>query len=152
MWRLNATCVLLAATAACTSDSDAAAKFVGSWAYGSASTVAIDCGGTPSSESFATVVETFVEQDGHLVKHDNQGCTGLVFDVSADVATLSPAGQSCAIPASGTSPAATFLGSSYAFTLDADTMSLAEALIGTYTVSGDPTCDVTATNTLTRQE
>jgi hypothetical protein len=149
MWRIN-WFVAIATAAACTSDS--AAKFVGSWAYGSASTVAIDCGGQPSSESFATVVETFVEQDGHLVKHDNQGCTGLVFDVSGDVATLSPAGQSCAIPASGSSPAATFLGSSYRFTIDSETTSLTEALNGTYTVSGDPTCDVTAANTLTRQE
>ena len=49
-------------------------------------------------------------------------------------------------------PAATFLGSSYRFTIDSETTSLTEALNGTYTVSGDPTCDVTAANTLTRQE
>jgi hypothetical protein len=137
--------------AGCTS-TDANAKFVGSWAYGSSSTVALDCGGQSSSASFAGKVETFAEDDGHLVKHDNQGCMGLVFDVSGDVATLTPAGQSCNIPANGSSPSAVFLGSNYSFTIDVASTSLTEALTGTYTVSGDPTCSVTASNTLTKQE
>src|SRR6185312_3516258 len=99
--------IALSLLSGCTADG-AANSFVGSWDYAPGSTATVDCGGQSSSVPFDTVVETFEESDGLLVKHDSQGCTGLQFAVSGDVASLSEAGQSCTIPAAGSSPSATF--------------------------------------------
>jgi hypothetical protein len=148
MW--NARIVIaLALASGCTSD-DAEAKFVGSWDYETGSTATVDCGGQSSSVPFDTVVETFAESDGLLVKHDSQGCTGLEFSVSGNVASLSEAGQSCTIPASGSNPSALFAPTQYSFTISADGATLTESLTADYTPSGTSTCTVTAANTLTR--
>ena len=135
----------------CTSE-DAAARFAGSWGYESGSMAAVVCGGMSSSVPFDTVVETFVESGGLLVKHDSQGCTGLEFAVSGNVASLSSAGQSCTIPANGSNPSATFAPSSYSFTISADHATLAQSLTASYTPSGSSSsCTVTAANMLTRK-
>jgi hypothetical protein len=98
------------------------------------------------------VVETFVESNGLLVKHDSQGCAGLEFSVSGDEARLSAPGQSCTIPASGSNPSATFAPSSYSFTISRDHATLVQSLSATYTPSGAPSgCTVTAANSLTRK-
>ena len=149
MWKMH--CLAMAvALSACTSQ-DPAARFVGSWAYAPGSTAAVDCNGSSSSVPFDTVVETFARSGDTLVKTDSQGCAGLEFDVAGDVASLSRGGQSCTIPASGSTPAAAFAPTAYRFTISDDGMTLAEALTASYTPSGGPTCTVTATNTLTRK-
>jgi len=135
----------------CTS-ANPAARFAGSWGYEPGSTATVVCGGGSSSVPFDTVVETFVESGGLLVKHDSQGCTGLEFAVSGAVASLSSAGQSCTIPASGSNPQATFAPSSYSFTISADDATLTESLTASYTPSGSSSsCTVTAANMLTRE-
>jgi len=150
MWKAH-WFTIAALLSGCTSD-DSAAKFAGSWAYEAGSTATVDCGGTPSSVPFDTVVETFVESNGLLVKHDSQGCTGLEFSVSGNVASLSAAGQSCTIPASGSSPSATFAPSEYTFTISADHKTLEQTLTASYTPSGSPSsCTVTAANVLAKQ-
>ncbi|HEY1559108.1 MAG TPA: hypothetical protein VGF94_30010 [Kofleriaceae bacterium] len=140
---------MAALVAGCTSD-DPAAKFVGSWDYAPGSTATVDCGGSSSSVPFDTVVETFTESHGLLVKTDSQGCAGLELDVTGDVASLSSAGQSCTIPAAGSSPSATFAPTTYSFTLGGDS-TLTEALTASYTPSGASACTVTAANTLTKE-
>jgi hypothetical protein len=134
--------------AGCTSN-DPAAQFVGSWHYAAGSIATVTCDGSASTVPFDTVVETFTESNGELTKTDSQGCAGLMFDVSGDVASLSSSGQSCTIPASGSTPSALFAPSIYSFTLD-DSM-LTEALTAAYTISGAPACTVTAANSLTKQ-
>ena len=151
MWKAHMF-VFAALVAGCTSSDDAASRFVGSWAYKAGSTASVDCGGMTSAVPFDTVVETFAEQDGRLVKTDSQGCAGLEFSVSGDVASLSSAGQSCMIPASGNNPAATFAPSSYSFTISSDHDTLTESLTASYTPAGSPSsCTVTAANTLERK-
>ena len=141
---------LAAALGACTTDD--AAKFVGSWAYESGSTVQVDCGSGPSSIPFDTIVETFAESGGKLVKADNQGCVGLAFVAHGDVASLAAAGESCTIPASGSTPSAVFAPASYTFTLNESGTALAESLTASYTPDGSPSaCAVTATNVLARK-
>jgi hypothetical protein len=132
---------------ACTSNDDAMAKFVGSWAYAPGSTASLDCDGSASSVPFDTVVETFAEADGLLVKHDSQGCAGLEFAVSGDVASLGATGQSC------TTSSAVFAPSMYSFTIAADASTLTEALTASYTPDGAAAaCTVTAANTLAKDQ
>jgi hypothetical protein len=96
------------------------------------------------------VVETFVESGDELVKHDSQGCAGLEFSVDGDVASLDGAGQSCMIPANGSTPAATFAPSAYVFTLGADG-TMTATVTASYTLAGSPACMVEGTNTLKAQ-
>jgi hypothetical protein len=143
--------MLASALTACATTDDGA-KFVGSWAYDSGSTVAVDCGQGAMNVPFDTIVETFSEAHGGLTKSDSQGCAGLEFAVRGDVANLRDAGQSCSIPANGSSPAATFAPSAYTFTLSPDGTTLTETLAATYTPDGSPSgCSVTAANTLMRE-
>jgi hypothetical protein len=139
---------LAAVVAGCGSGDDAA-KFVGAWAYPAGAKVAVNCGGTMFDSPLDTVVETFSESNGVLVKNDSQGCAGLRFSAAGDVASLSSAGQSCAIPASGMSPAATFAPSVYSFTFSGG--ALTAAVTASYTPSGSSACTVSGSNTLTRK-
>ena len=80
--------MVAALSSGCTSE-DPAANFAGSWAYEAGSTATVVCGGMSSSVPFDTVVETFVESNGLLVKHDSQGCMGLEFMISGNMASHS---------------------------------------------------------------
>jgi hypothetical protein len=151
MKKLMSWLVLASALTACTTDDTA--DFVGAWRYAPGSTVAVDCGGGAMDVPFDTIVETFAESGGRLEKSDSQGCTGLVFAVDGRVAKLAGAGESCAIPANGDNPGATFAPSAYSFTLSDDGKSLTEALTAAYTPDGAPAaCAVTAHNMLTRAQ
>jgi hypothetical protein len=130
---------------------DEAAKFVGSWAYASGAKVEVTCGPMTFPVALDTVVETFVESGGMLVKTDSQGCAGLEFTASGEVATLGAGMQSCMIPASGMNPAATFSPTSYAFTMSADEKTLSAKVAASYTPMGQSACSVAGTNTLTRK-
>jgi len=142
---------LLLATAMLGCGGDDSAKFVGAWAYASSAGVAVSCGGTMFTAPLGTVVETFTESGGLLVKNDSQGCTGLTFVANGSVASLRGAGQSCTIPATAMSPSALFAPSEYTFTLSPDGGSLTAAVTASYTPSGSSACTVSGSNTLTRK-
>jgi hypothetical protein len=130
---------------------DDAAKFVGSWAYASGAKADVTCGTMMFPVALDMVVETFAGGAGKLVKDDSQGCKGLEFAAAGDVATLSPAMQSCAIPAAGMNPAATFAPTSYTFTISADGKTLTAKVAASYTPMGQSACSVSGTNTLTKK-
>lgn len=126
--------------------SNDAAKFVGTWVYPSTATASLTCGTSTMPVSLSGNTESFVESDGGLVKTDAQGCTGLEFSVSGDVASLDGAGQSC------TEGTASFAPSAYTFTLGADDATVTAAVgSATYTAPGMSACTVTASNVLTKQ-
>ena len=126
--------------------SDDAAKFVGTWAYSSTASASLTCGTTTMPVSLAGNTETFVESDGGLVKSDANGCTGLRFSVTGEVASLEGTGQSCM---EGT---ASFAPSAYTFTLSSDGRSVTQAIgAATFTSPGMPACTATASNVLTKQ-
>ena len=143
------TILLAAALSACTSEDDAA-KFVGSWTYDQGAAAHVDCGSGGSFDvPLDTVVETFAESGGKLVKTDSQGCTGLTFTAHAALASLAASGQSCTIPASGQNPSATFAPSAYTFAFANE--KLTATVTATYTPQGAAAgCAVTGTNTLSR--
>ncbi len=130
---------------------DDAAKFVGAWAYAAGAKADVTCGTMMFPAAFDTVVETFAESGGMLVKTDSQGCAGLKFAAAGQVATLSSAMQSCTIPANGTSPAATFAPASYTFTMSGDHQTLTAKVAASYTPMGQAACSVAGTNTLTKK-
>ncbi len=130
---------------------DDAAKFVGSWAYASGAKADVTCGTMTFPSPLDSVVETFAESGGKLVKTDSQGCAGLEFSPAGAVATLSSAMQSCMIPANGSNPAATFAPTSYTFTMSADGKSLTAKVAASYTQMGQPACSVVGSNTLTKK-
>jgi hypothetical protein len=140
-----------AALSGCTSADDAS-EFVGSWSYAAGSKTAVDCGQGPFDFPLDGVVETFAESGGVLTKEDSQGCAGLTFTVSGDVASLASSDQSCTIPSAGSNPSAVFAPSAYTFTLSSDGATLTASTTATYTPMGAPSgCAVTGTNALERE-
>jgi hypothetical protein len=143
--------MLLCAASLAGCASNDAEKFVGSWGYVVPAKAVVNCGlGGIFDFSLDNTVETFVASGDTLVKNDNGGCLGLKFTVKGNVAAIE-AGQSCTIPASGMTPAATFAPTTYTFTIAGDETKMTQAVTAKYTPQGGSACDVTGANALAKQ-